>query len=127
MQVSVHTDLGAIAVDRNGSFGTPTPRRLSVSLAATRSTYLTILSWSFTFFSFARLVVYLPTLWAIYSSGDASQHSLWTWLTWFASNLTMAAWLYEEAGQRMSRAALVNLCNATMCGAVAALVFACRW
>jgi hypothetical protein len=36
---------------------------------------------------------YLPTLWAIHVSGDSSQHSLWTWATWFGANVTMAAWL----------------------------------
>ncbi len=92
-----------------------------------RALYLVVLTWSFTFFSSARIVAYLPTIWAIGSSGDASQHSLWTWLTWLGSNLTMAAWLHEHNGQRMGRAVLVNLCNALMCAAIVALIVACRW
>lgn len=95
--------------------------------ASPRTAYLALLTWSFTFFSSARILAYLPTLWAILASGDASQHSLWTWLTWFGSNLTMAAWLYEQADRRMSRAVLVNLCNAFMCATVVAVIVAHRW
>lgn len=89
--------------------------------------YLALLTWSFTFFSSARILAYLPTIWAIRSTGDASQHSLLTWLTWLGSNLTMAAWLYEQNGRRLSRAVTVNLCNAFMCAAIVALIVACRW
>ena len=92
------------------------------SAASPRATYLAVLTWCFTFFSSARILAYLPTLWAILASGDASQHSLWTWLTWFGSNLTMAAWLYEQADRRMGRAVLVNLCNAFMCATVVAVI-----
>lgn len=91
-----------------------------------RALYLWALSWAFTLFSSVRVVSYLPTLWAIQNSGDSSQHSLWTWMTWFGSNLTMAAWLYEHNGQRMDRAVIVNLGNAAMCSATIALIAAHR-
>lgn len=87
-----------------------------------RHTYLATLTWSFAFFSSARILAYLPTIWAIHHGGDASQHSLWTWVTWFGSNLTMAVWLYEQNGQRMGRAVLVNLCNALMCAAIVIMI-----
>lgn len=91
-----------------------------------RSAYLTALTWCFAFFSSARILAYLPTLWAIVQSGDANQHSLWTWLTWLGSNLTMALWLFEQGGQRTSRAVLVNVGNAVMCGAIVTLIFVYR-
>lgn len=91
-----------------------------------RVAYLATLTWAFTLFSSLRLVSYLPTLWAIQSTGDSSQHSLWTWMTWFGANLTMAAWLYEQNGQRLDRAAIVSLGNATMCAATIALIAAHR-
>ena len=92
-----------------------------------RKCYLAVLAWSFALFSSARVIAYLPTLCAIHQSGDASQHSLWTWLTFFGGNLTMAAWIYEQGGHRASRAVLVNLCNAVMCGAIVVLILAYRW
>lgn len=92
-----------------------------------RLRYLTALAWAFSLFSTLRLLAYLPTLWAIQASGDASQHSLLTWLTWLGANLTMAAWLYEQGGQRLSRAVLVNACNAAMCAAICVLVALVRW
>ena len=78
-------------------------------------TYLALLTWAFTLFNSVRMLAYLPTMWAIHTSGDASQHSLWTWCTWFGANLTMAAWLYEHNGRRIDRAVTVNACNAVMC------------
>jgi hypothetical protein len=57
------------------------------------------------------------------SPAASSQHSLWTWCTWFGANATMAAWLYEGNAQRVNRAVLVNAGNATMC-AVTVLVIA---
>ena len=98
----------------------PRPRR------GGRAPYLAALTWAFTLFSSLRVVSYLPTMWAIQASGDSSQHSLWTWMTWFCSNLTMAAWLYEQNGQRLDRAAIVNLGNATMCAGTIALIAAYR-
>jgi hypothetical protein len=88
--------------------------------------YVTVLTWAFTLFNFLRVIAYLPTLWAIQSSGDASQHSLFTWLTWLGANLTMAAWLYEQQGRRLGRAAAVNACNAAMCAAICGAIAALR-
>ena len=88
-----------------------------------RAHYLGVLSCLFALFSSARLVSYLPTMWAIQASGDFSQHSLWTWCTWLGANLTMAAWLYEQSGQRVGKAVAVSAANATMC-AVTVLVIA---
>jgi hypothetical protein len=80
-----------------------------------RAVYLRLLTWAFTLFNSVRVAAYLPTLWAIHTSGDSSQHSLWTWLTWLGANATMAAWQYETQGRRLSRAAVVNAGNAVMC------------
>jgi hypothetical protein len=91
-----------------------------------RTVYLTVLTWAFTLFSSLRIVSYLPTMWAIHTSGDSSQHSLWTWLTWLGGNLTMAAWLYEHNDQRLDRAAIFNLVNATMCAGTIVLIVAHR-
>lgn len=80
-----------------------------------RVTYLSVLTWAFTFFNSVRVLAYLPTVWAIVQSGDSSQHSVWTWITWAGANATMAAWLYEHNGRCANRAVAVNVCNATMC------------
>lgn len=95
-------------------------------LPAGRVLYLRVLTWAFTLFNSVRVLAYVPTTWAIYASGDASQHSLWTWCIWFGANLTMAAWLYEQNGRCISRAAAVCACNALMCGATALLILAYR-
>ncbi len=87
-----------------------------------RQVYLLVLTWAFTLFNALRSLSYLPTLWAIHASGDSSQHSLWTWCTWLGANITMAAWLYEQGGQRLGRAALVNIVNALMCASTVALI-----
>lgn len=92
-----------------------------------RDAYLATLAFLFALFNSARVLAYLPTLWAIQVSGDASQHSLWTWLTWSGANATMAAWLYEQNGRHLSRAIVVSLCNASMCLATTALIVAYRW
>ena len=84
--------------------------------------YLTVLTWAFTLFNSARVFGYLPTIWAVYCSGDSSQHSLFTWLTWLGANTTMAGWLYEQNGRRFDKAVAVNLCNSSMCLLVAALI-----
>ena len=94
--------------------------------ASIRQRYLQALTLGFTLFSTARLVSYLPTLWAICSSGDSSQHSVWTWGIWLGSNLTMALWLYEQQGQRWSRAMVVNLVNAAMCAATLTVILVFR-
>lgn len=80
-----------------------------------RATYLVCLAWAFTVFNAVRLLTYLPTIWAIHQSAASDQHSLLTWFTWFGANLTMGLWLYEQADQRLERAALVNFGNAAMC------------
>jgi hypothetical protein len=94
---------------------------------ARRSRYLQFLTWAFTLFSSARLLSYLPTIWAIGASGDSSQHSLWTWGIWLGSNLTMALWLHEQNGQRWTRAALVNVVNAAMCAATLTVILVFRF
>jgi len=86
-----------------------------VGSSTPRGRYMTVLTWSFTLFNSVRALAYLPTLWAIHSSGDSSQHSLWTWITWLGANTTMAAWLFEHNGGRCNRAVIVNAANAAMC------------
>ncbi|MDI3380410.1 hypothetical protein ACFPPF_09750 [Xenophilus aerolatus] len=85
-----------------------------------------ILAWAFTLFSSARVVAYVPTIWALWQSGDSRQHSLFTWITWTGANATMALWLWEQNGRRPSRAVVVNLCNAVMCAATLVLIVALR-
>jgi len=94
--------------------------------ASWHSRYLLALTWAFTLFSSARLVSYLPTLWAIVASGDSGQHSVWTWGIWLGSNLTMALWLHEQHGQRWTRAAVVNAVNAAMCAATLTVILVYR-
>jgi hypothetical protein len=89
--------------------------------AATRSGKRTV-AWAFTVLNSLRVLGYLPTLFAIHGSGQADQHSLLTWLTFFGANLTMAMWLYDENGRRIDRAIAVNACNALMCGAISGLI-----
>ena len=91
-----------------------------------RAAYLALLTWAFTLFNSVRVLAYLPTLCAIWTSGDSSQHSLWTWLTWLGANLTMAAWLCEKNGGRVDRAVAVNTCNALMCLCTVVLIVAFR-
>lgn len=87
-----------------------------------RSLYLDTLALVFALFNSARLASYLPTLWAIQSSGDSSQHSLWTWCCWFGANLTMAAWVHEQNGRRCDRVVALNAGNALMCAATIVLI-----
>ena len=100
---------------------------LTSERAATPKRYLSLLSGSFALFNSLRIVAYLPTLFAIQSSGHADQHSLFTWLTFLGANLTMALWLHEQNGGRMNRAVAVNAFNALMCGAIAASIAWLRW
>lgn len=88
--------------------------------------YQQLLTGLFTLFNTVRVLAYLPTLWAIFTSGDSSQHSLLTWLTWVGANATMAAWLYEHNGRRLNKAIAINLCNAAMCSATSVLILCCR-
>lgn len=88
--------------------------------------YLTVLTWLFTLFNSVRVLAYLPTLLAIFTTGESSQHSLLTWVTWVGANATMAAWLFEHNGRRMNRAIAVNVCNSLMCLATSILIVAYR-
>lgn len=88
---------------------------------------LLLLSWAFTLFNSLRMLAYLPTTWAIYTTGDSSQHSLWTWCTWLGANATMAAWLHEHNGRRFDKAVLVNIGNATMCLATVLVILQHRF
>jgi len=92
-----------------------------------RRWYLKTLTLSFTVFGSARVIAHLPTIWAILLTGDASQHSVWTWLTWVGANGTMAAALHEQNGQRIDRAIVVNLGNTAMCLATTALIVYSRY
>ena len=91
-----------------------------------RASYLVVLTWCFTFFSTVRVLAYLPTVVSIVQNGDSSQHSLWTWLTWLGANVTMAAWLFEQNGARMNKAAAVSAANAAMCLVTSAVIIAFR-
>jgi len=92
-----------------------------------RPLYLTVLGWAVTLLGAVRLLSYLPTLWAICSSGQSGQHALTTWLTWAAANATMAAWLYEQHGRRVDCAVLINGCNAAMCLLTSVVITAFRF
>lgn len=81
-----------------------------------------MLSTAFALFGTLRIVSYLPTLMAISVSGDSSQHSLWTRGIWFGSHVTLAAWLYEQAGRRIDHAIGLSLCNAAMSAAALVLI-----
>lgn len=87
---------------------------------------LRLLMWAFMLFNTARVLAYLPTLWAIHASGDSSQHSLWTWCTWLGANATMAAWLYEQQGKTLNPVVLFNIFNAGLCGLTALVIVAHR-
>jgi hypothetical protein len=75
----------------------------------------------FAAFSLARVLAYLPTMWAIWADRDASQHSMLTWAIWLGANLSMAAWLSVQDVPR-SRAVLVSCANALMCALTLALI-----
>jgi hypothetical protein len=98
----------------------------SLRCAGLRGLYLAALTWAFTLFSTIRVLTYLPTIAAIVASGDSSQHSLFTWLSWTGANLTMAAWLYEQSGQKVNRAVGVNIGNALMCLLTTAVILSQR-
>jgi hypothetical protein len=87
-----------------------------------RLRYRTVLAWTFNALSSVRILTYLPTVAAILASGDSSQHSLWTWGLWTASNLSMALCLVEEQGGRIGRAAMVSAANASMCALTCAVI-----
>lgn len=87
-----------------------------------RAVYLTILTWSFTLFNSIRVLAYLPTVFAILQSRNSDQHSLWTWCCWLGANVTMACWLYEQNGQELNRAVMVNMANTVMCAVTLAVI-----
>ena len=104
----------------------PSPTPATVATCTPWPGYTTLLNWTFIVFSSSRLLTYLPTLWAIHTSGNSSQHSLLTWGAWVGSNLSMAAWLYEQNGRRCNKA-IVALCgNSVMCAAACVLIVAYR-
>jgi hypothetical protein len=80
-----------------------------------RSFYLQILAWAFTIANSVRVVSYIPMVLAIHASGDSSQHSILTWGTWLAANLTMSAWQFESNDHRVDRIVAVAFLNASMC------------
>ncbi len=86
------------------------------------STYLTLLTWSFTLFNLGRSIAYLPTIWSVMISGDSTQHSLLTWCTWLGANLTLTCLHFEQNGRRVDRAVLMNLCNTLMCAATLVII-----
>ena len=85
-------------------------------------TYRLVLGWAFALFSAVRLVSYLPTLWAIQTSGASDQHSLFTWVTWLGANITMGLTVGEQSGRRLGGCALVCFANALMCGATVLMI-----
>ena len=109
----------------DSSSGAPAAPRLTSrpTLRPTpHSVYLDVLTFAFAVFNSARLLSYLPTLWAIQGSGNSSQHSLWTWCCWFGANLTMAAWVHEHNGRRCDRVVTLNAGNALMCAVTIMLI-----
>lgn len=94
--------------------------------SARRLAYRRGLAWAFAFFSSVRMLAYLPTIAAIWQTGDSSQHSLATWLTWFGANLTMALYLHEQEDGRTCKAVWVSAGNAAMCLATSVLIVAFR-
>jgi hypothetical protein len=117
------------AVRSNGGFrqlAPPGGASDGVLPASMRATYVRLLTWAFTFFNSVRILAYMPTIWTLAHSGDSSQHSLWTWGTWFCANVTMSLWLIERNGSRLDGAAMVNIGNALMCLAVIGLIVIAR-
>jgi hypothetical protein len=80
-----------------------------------RARYVRVLGWLFAAFNVARVLTYLPSIWIVHASGDSSQHSAATWMTWVGANLTMLAWLYEHNGRRIDRSVLATGVNTAMC------------
>lgn len=95
--------------------------------ARAHEAYLALLGGAFALFNSVRVLAYLPTILALVASGDASQHSLWTWIAFLGGNTTMALWLWEQNGRRCNRAIAVNTGNALMCLAIVAVIAWIRW
>lgn len=89
---------------------------------ATAGLYRRSVEIAFALFSSTRLLTYLPTMFVIYASADASQYSMLTWLAWVGSNASMALWLFENNGRRFDKAVVVSIGNALMCLATCALI-----
>jgi hypothetical protein len=106
-------DEAALAVDPSPELGSSCTEPAKAS--GTRQSYLRALSLAFALFNSVRIVTYIPTIWAIHASGDSSQYSLWTWVTWIGANATMAAWLFENNDRRLNSASTVSAANALMC------------
>jgi hypothetical protein len=87
-----------------------------------RDAYLATLGGLFALFNSARVLAYLPTIWAVAASGDSSQHSLWTWFCFLGGNATMALWLWEQNGRTTNRAIAVSVCNALMCTGIVGVI-----
>ena len=87
-----------------------------------RRAYLAALGCAFALFNSVRVFAYLPNIWSIVQQGESSQHSLLTWLVLLGANTTMAAWLYEENEQTLTKTVAVNVGNAAMCLLTAAVI-----
>lgn len=92
------------------------------AFSVSRATYLAALGALFALFNSVRVLAYLPTIWAVAASGDSSQHSVWTWLTFLGGNATMAVWLWEQNDRRVTGAALASAGNALMCASIVAVI-----
>lgn len=108
------------------------PQEINVRLAfpapsLPRPTWLGLLSAAFALFNTMRIVAYLPTLAALQASGQADQHSLFTWITFMGANATMALWLYEHNARCCNKAIAVSATNALMCAAIALSIAWLRW
>jgi hypothetical protein len=87
-----------------------------------RANYLATLGALFALFNSARVLAYLPTIWAVAASGNSSQHSVWTCLTFLGANATMAACLWEQNQRQPNGAVLASAGNAFMCMVIVAVV-----
>jgi hypothetical protein len=90
--------------------------------AVTMPPYRVLVDHLFAGFNSARVLAYLPTLWAVAASGASNQHSLWTWLIFSGGNATMALWLWEQNGRRANRAIVTCAANAVMCTCVVGVI-----
>lgn len=86
------------------------------------SMYLAALGAAFALFNSARVLAYLPTMWAVMATGDSSQHSLWAWFTLLGGNATMAVWLWENNGRRCNAAIAASVGNSLMCLAIVVVI-----
>jgi len=98
------------------------PTRAASAAVDAHERYVRALGWLFVAFNFARVLTYLPSIWLVHASGDSSQHSAVTWMTWVGANLTMLAWLYEQNGRRIDRSVLATGVNTAMCISMLAVI-----